>query len=128
MRLKVVQRFRDEDFAVVMAVPSNETERLMLRALKYEIIDRDEVFCNWHPERLGADMAVSYAKALGYKNPKFNGEDNYLTEEFCGGEIGVEITATPSNLMTIIAGYRMMGKHRKVAQILKEARRLNAAL
>jgi len=30
--------------------------------------------------------------------------------------------------MTIIAGYRMMGKHRKVAQILKEARRLNAAL
>lgn len=128
MRLKTVQRFVDEDFNIVMGVPSNEMERLMLRALKYELIDRDEVFCNWHPERLGDKMAVSYAKALGYKNPKFNGEDNYLTEEYCNGEIGFEITATPSNLMTIIAGYRMMGKHRKVARILKEARRLNAAL
>ena len=128
MRLKTVQRFEDEMFNIVMAIPSNETERLMLRAIKYEIIDRDEAFCNWHPERLGADMAVSYAKALGYKNPIFNGEDNYLTEEFCGGEIDFEITATPSNLMVLIAGYRMMGKHRKVAQILKEARRLNAAL
>ena len=128
MRVKTVQRFEDEMFNIVMGVPSNEMERLMLRALKYELIDRDEVFCSWHPERLGADMAVSYAKALGYKNPKFNGEDNYLTEEYCNGEIGFEITATPSNLMTIIAGYRMMGKHRKVAQILKEARRLNAAL
>lgn len=128
MRLKTVQRFEDEMFNIIMGVPSNEMERLMLRALKYELIDRDEVFCSWHPERLGADMAVSYAKALGYKNPKFNGEDNYLTEEYCNGEIGFEITATPSNLMTIIAGYRMMGKHRKVAQILKEARRLNAAL
>lgn len=128
MRLKTVQRFADEDFNIVMGVPSNEMERLMLRALKYELIDRDAVFCNWHPERLGGEMAVSYAKALGYKNPKFNGEDNYLTEEFANGEIDFEITATPSNLMTIIAGYRMMGKYRKVARILKEARRLNAAL
>lgn len=128
MRMKVVQRFRDEDFAVVMAVPANETEMIMLRALKYELIDRDEAFCNWHPERLGKKLALKYMKALGYKNPVFNGEDNYLTEEFCNGEIDFEITATPSNLMTIIAGYRMMGKHRKVAQILKEAHRLNAAL
>ena len=128
MRLKTVQRFEDEMFNIIMAVPTNETERLLLRALKYELIDRDEAFCNWHPERLGKKMAVNYAKALGYKNPVFNGEDNYLTEEFANGEISFEITATPSNLMTIIAGYRMMGKHRKVAQILKEARRLNAAL
>ena len=67
-------------------------------------------------------------RLLVIKTPVFNGEDNYLTEEFANGEISFEITATPSNLMTIIAGYRMMGKHRKVAQILKEARRLNAAL
>ena len=46
MRLKVIQRFKDEEFGIVTAVPTNETEKLMLRALKYELIDRDEAFCN----------------------------------------------------------------------------------
>ena len=127
MRLKVIQRFKDEEFGIVTAVPTNETEKLMLRALKYELIDRDEAFCNWHPERLGKKLALKYAKALGYQNPVFNGEDNYLTDEVCGGEFDFEITATPSNLMVVMAGYRMLGKYRKVAQIKKELKRLNVA-
>ena len=34
------------------------------------------------------------------------------------------ITATPSNIECLIAGYRLLGKHRKVARILKKIKAL----
>ena len=62
-------------------------------------------------------------KALGYTSVYYNGKDQRLTQEFEGEEY--TITSIPSDLRVIIAGYRMLGKHRKVAQILRDIDRVD---
>lgn len=114
---------KDIGFDKLVAVPSNDLEQRFLEVLKYELIDPDELLCDWHPERLGQELSLDYMKALGYTSVYFNGENERLTQEFEGEEY--MITATPSNLKVIIAGYRMLGKHRKVAKILKDVKRVD---
>lgn len=75
-------------------------------------------------ERLGDEQKViAYANALGWSNVTYNGDDEY-PEYFEDGFGWNYITAIPSNTTTIIAGYRLLGKHRKVAQILKKIKTL----
>lgn len=62
-------------------------------------------------------------KALGFTSVQYNGKDKRLTQIFEGEEY--DITATPSNLKVIIAGYRLLGKHRKVAKILRDIKRVD---
>lgn len=62
-------------------------------------------------------------KALGYTSVYYNGPNKRLTQEFEGEEY--TITAIPSDLKVIIAGYRLLGKHRKVAQIMKDVKRVD---
>lgn len=107
----------------LVAIPSNKLEHAFLNVLKYDLIDPEELLCDWHPEWLGEELSLDYMKALGYTSVYYNGKDNRLTQEFEGEEY--MITATPSNLKVIIAGYRMLGKYRKVAKILKDIKRLD---
>lgn len=75
-------------------------------------------------ERLGDEQkVVAYANALGWSNVTYNGDDEY-PEYFEEGFGWNYITAIPSNTATIIAGYRLLGKHRKVAMILKKIKSL----
>lgn len=105
----------------LVAIPSNIVEQRFLEILKYDLIDPEELLCDWHPEWLGEELSLDYMKALGFTSVKFNGKDNRLTQIFEGEEY--DITATPSNLKVIIAGYRLLGKHRKVAKILRDIKR-----
>lgn len=107
----------------LVAIPSNILEQRFLEILKYDLIDPEELLCDWHPEWLGEELSLDYMKALGFTSVKFNGKDNRLTQIFEGEEY--DITATPSNLKVIIAGYRMLGKYRKVAQILRDIKRVD---
>lgn len=72
---------------------------------------------------MGEELSLDYMKALGFTSIQYNGKDNRLTQIFEGEEY--DIVATPSNLKVIIAGYRMLGKHRKVAQILRDVKRVD---
>lgn len=110
-------------FDKLVAVPSNELEHKFLQLFKYDLIDPKELLCDWHPEWLKQEIALEYMKALGYTSVQYNGPDNRITQIFEGEEY--DITATPSNLKVIIAGYRMLGRYRKVAKILKDIKRLD---
>lgn len=107
----------------LVAIPSNKLEQRFLEILKYDLIDPEELLCDWHPERLGQELSLDYMRALGYTAVYYNGPDNRLTQEFEGEEY--TITATPSNLKVIIAGYRLLGKHRKVAKIMRDLKRVD---
>ena len=123
--MKLVKRqFEECAYQSIIAVPTTKLEARMLQNLKYGIISDKAELCNWHPELLGEDLAIWYVNALGYSNVEYNGEDDYM-EVYDDPEYGnYRITATPSNLECIIAGYRMIGRHRKVAQILKKIKQL----
>ena len=103
-----------------VAVPTTRMEKSMLQALKYEIISDKPELCNWHPELLGEDLAVEYANALGHSNVEYNGSDDYMDVYDDPNWGNYRVTATPSNLECMIAGYRLLGRHRKVAMILKK--------
>lgn len=123
--MKLVKRqFEGNDYVSVVGVPTTKLEARMLQNLKYGLISDKAELCNWHPEWLGEDLAVWYANQLGYSNVDFIDNEEYM--EVCNyPEYGnFKITATPSNLECIIAGYRMIGRHRKVAQILKKIKQL----
>ena len=123
--MKLVKRqFEENDYVSVVAVPTTSLEARMLQGLKYGIVSDKAELCNWHPEWLGEDLAVWYANQLGYSNVDFIDTEEYM--EVCNDpEYGnYKITATPSNLECIIAGYRMIGRHRKVAMILKKIKQL----
>lgn len=109
----------------LVATPSNKLEQGMLQVLKYDLFDpEDNSMSPWHMERLGDEQkVVAYANALGWSNVTYNGDDEY-PEYFEDGFGWNYITAIPSNTATIIAGYRLLGKHRKVAQILKKIKAL----
>lgn len=113
------------DYQSLVAIPTNKMERKMLQVLKYDLFDpEDESMSPWHMERLGDEQKViAYANALGWSNVTYNGDDEY-PEYFEEGFGWNYITAIPSNTATIIAGYRLLGKHRKVAMILKKIKSL----
>lgn len=121
--MRFTKYFENVDFGKLVAVPSNKLEQGFLQALKYNLIDPDELLCDWHPEWLGRELSLDYMKALGFTSVQYNGEDARMTQIFEGEEY--DIVATPSNLKVIIAGYRMLGKHRKVAQIMKDVKRVD---
>lgn len=66
---------------------------------------------------------IMLANALGWSNVSYNGDDLY-PETYEEGFGWNYITAVPSNIETIIAGYRLLGRHRKVAMILKKIKAL----
>lgn len=123
--MKIINvRYEGNDYVSAVAIPTTKLEALMLQNLKYGIISDEAELCNWHPEWLGEDLAVWYANALGYSNVDFIDTEEYM--EVCDDpEYGnFKITATPSNLECLIAGYRMIGRHRKVAMLLKKIKAL----
>lgn len=124
MKLFKTQLFEHEEFMRVMVIPTTPLENTMLQELKYKLINEDELMSNFHPEKLGERIALKYMRALGFKNPIFNGVNSRLSYELDGVEYN--LTATPSDLHVLIAVYRMLGKHRKVARIKKELKQLNA--
>jgi len=122
--MKLIKRqFEENAYASTIAVPTTKLEARMLQNLKYGIISDEAELCNWHPEWLGEDLAVWYANQLGYSNVDFIDTEEYMEYYDQDGD-NYKITATPSNLECIIAGYRMIGRHRKVAMILKKIKQL----
>lgn len=122
--MKLIKRqFEGNDYTSVVGVPTTKLEARMLQNLKYGLISDIAELCNWHPEWLGEDLAVWYANQLGYSNVDFIDTEEYMEYYDQDGD-NYKITATPSNLECIIAGYRMIGRHRKVAMILKKIKQL----
>ena len=121
MKFTKVQ-FEGNGYTSVVAKATTALENRMLKELKYDLFSEIAEVCNWHPEMLGEDLAIRYANALGYSFVDFNGYDEYLV--VLDHEGTYALTATPSNLECIIAGYRLLGKHRKVARILKKIKAL----
>ena len=122
--MRFARPYKDFGFNMLVAIPGNKLEQRFLEIFKYELInDDEESLCNWHPEWLGRDLSLDYMKALGYTSVYYNGPDKRLTQEFEGEEY--TITAIPSDRMVIIAGYRLLGQHRKVAQILRDLKRVD---
>lgn len=121
--MKLINKtFEGNGYISKVAIPTTRMERSMLAALKYELSDHSGL-CDWHPEWLGESLAIRYANALGYSKVVFNYEDEFMDYADNDGDIW-QLTATPSNLECLIAGYRMLGKHRKVARILKKIKSL----
>lgn len=119
MKFRRVQ-FEGNSYVSTVVIPTTKVERGLLQRFKYNLISDKLELCNWHPEWLGESLAIQYANALGHSFVEFNGEDDYM-DVYNDPEYGnYRITATPSNLECIIAGYRLLGRHRKVAQILKK--------
>ena len=123
--MKLVKRqFEGNDYTSVVAKATTGLERELLQRFKYDLISDKLELCNWHPEWLGESLAIEYANALGHNSVEFNGEDDYM-DVYNDPEWGnYRVTATPSNIETLIAGYRLMGRHRKVAMILKKIKAL----
>lgn len=123
--MKLVKRqFEGNGYVSTVVIPTTKVEYGMLQKLKYNLISDKLEICNWHPEWLGAELAVEYANALGHSQVIFNGTEDYMDVENDQQWGDYRVTATPSNLETLIAGYRLMGRHRKVAQILKKIKSL----
>lgn len=113
------------DYQSLVSVPTNKLERGMLQCLKYDLFDpEDNSMSPWHMERIGGeDRTIALANALGWSNVSYNGDDLYPEYQDEDGNLNY-ITAVPSNTATIIAGYRLLGRHRKVAMILKKIKSL----
>ena len=123
--MKLVKRqFEGNGYVSTVVIPTTKVERGLLQRFKYSLISDKLELCNWHPEWLGESLAIQYANALGHSFVEFNGEDDYM-DVYNDPEYGnYRVTATPSNLECLIAGYRLMGRHRKVAQILRKIKSL----
>lgn len=119
--MKIINtRYEGNDYVSAVAIPTTKLEARMLHNLKYGIISDKAELCNWHPEWLNLPLAVEYANALGHSNVIFNGTEDYMDVENDPKWGNYRVTAIPSNLECLIAGYRLMGRHRKVAMILKK--------
>ena len=129
MKFVIIPWWQNEDYLVVRAIPTTEKERLDLEILKYDLAD--DVYGGWEPQKLGYPLSCEYLDALGYPNLTFWGEDKPVECRFdprCkaeGYQTYYDITAAPRDIEVMIAGYRLRGKHRKVARILKEVKRRN---
>ena len=119
--MKIINaKYENNSYTSTVAVPTTVLEAEMLQALKYDLVSDKAELCNWHPEWLGAVLAVEYANALGHNSVEFNGTEDYMdviNDQKWGN---YRVTAIPSNLECLIAGYRLMGRHRKVVMILKK--------
>lgn len=124
MKLITVQ-FEGNDYISTIAVPTTKLERKMLKCLKYDLFDpEDQSMSPWHMERIGDEhKTIKLANALGWSNVSYNGDDLYPEYRDEEGNCNY-ITAIPSNIETILAGYRLLGRHRKVAMILKKIEKL----
>ena len=102
------------------AVPTTKFEKVMLQKLKYDLINKEADYVNnWHSEECWYNPLV-LADALGYPNVSYNGSRLVSDDPEYGY---VDLSWVPTNLSVIIAGYRLAGKSRKVARILKECKR-----
>lgn len=123
--MKIINaHYEGNAYISTVAIPTTKVEYGMLQKLKYNLISDKLEICNWHPEWLNLLLAVEYANALGHSQVIFNGTEDYMDVENDPQWGNYRVTATPSNLETLIAGYRLMGRHRKVAQILKKIKSL----
>ena len=123
--MKIINaHYEGNAYISMVAIPTTKVECGMLQKLKYNLISDKLEICNWHPEWLNLPLAVEYANALGHSQVIFNGTKDYMDVENDPQWGNYRVTATPSNLETLIAGYRLMGRHRKVAQILKKIKAL----
>ena len=123
MKFRKVQ-FEGNGYVSTVVIPTTKVERGLLQRFKYDLISDKLELCNWHPEWLGESLAIEYANALGHSFVEFNGTEDYM-DVYDDPEWGnYRITATPSNIECLIAGYRLLGRHRKVAQILKKIKAL----
>lgn len=104
-----------------IAVATTKFEKVMLQKLKYDLINKGADYVNnWHPEVCFVCNPLTLADALGYPNVSYNGSRLVSDDpEYGYADLGW----TPKNLDTLIAGYRIAGKHRKTARILKECKR-----
>lgn len=124
--MKLVKRqFEENSYVSTIAVPTTKLERKMLKCLKYDLFDpEDQSMSPWHMERIGDEhKTIKLANALGWSNVSYNGDDLYPEYRDEEGNYNY-ITAIPSNIETILAGYRLLGRHRKVAMILKKIEKL----
>ena len=124
MKFTKVQ-FEECAYQSLIAVPTNKLEQEMLQCFKYDLFDNeDNSMSPWHMERVGDEReTIMLANALGWNNVSYNGDDLY-PESYEEGFGWNYITAIPSNVETIIAGYRLLGKHRKVAMLLKKIKKI----
>ena len=123
--MKIINaHYEGNAYISTVAIPTTKVECGMLQKLKYNLISDKLEICNWHPEWLNLPLAVEYANALGHSQVIFNGTEDYMDVENDPQWGNYRVTAMPSNLETLIAGYRLMGRHRKVAQILKKIKSL----
>lgn len=113
MKFVKVQR---ENYSMDVAIATTKFEKVMLQKLKYDLLDEEYVCGNWHPEECAVCHPLDLVDALGYPNASH--DKGKIVDER-----GNDINQNPTNLEAIIAGYRLAGKHRKVARILKECRR-----
>lgn len=124
--MKLIKRqFEENSYVSTFAVPTTKLERKMLKCLKYDLFDpEDQSMSLWHMERIGGEReTIMLANALGWSNVSYNGDDLYPEYRDEEGNCNY-ITAIPSNIETILAGYRLLGRHRKVAMILKKIEKL----
>lgn len=124
MKLITVQ-FEGNDYISTITKATTKFEHEMLKCLKYDLFDpEDQSMSPWHMERIGDEhKTIKLANALGWSNVSYNGDDLY--PEYWDEEGNCNyITAIPSNIETILAGYRLLGRHRKVAMILKKIEKL----
>ena len=112
MKIKVT-RF-DNNFANVRTLATTKVESKMLKELKIDLYEDGTWLSQWRPERLGKERAIAYANALGHSEVKYNGTDKFMSAKL------YNIVEAPKDLECIIAGYRMLGRYRKVSRILKE--------
>ena len=123
--MKIINaHYEGNAYISTVAIPTTKVEYGMLQKLKYNLISDKLEICNWHPEWLNLPLAIEYANALGHSQVIFNGTEDYMDVENDPQWGNYRVTATPSNIETLIAGYRLMGRHRKVAQILKKIKSL----
>lgn len=113
MKFVKVQR---ENYSMDVAIATTKFEKEVLQKLKYDLLDDDYVCGNWHPEECAVCHPLDLVDALGYPNASH--DKGKIVDER-----GNDINQKPTNLDAIIAGYRLAGKHRKVARILKECKR-----
>jgi hypothetical protein len=111
MKIKVT---KFDNFNNVRTVVTTKLEANMLKTLKTDLYEDGTWLSQWHPEKLGEERAVAYATALGHSGVKYNGIDNYMSTKL------YNIVEAPTDLEVIIAGYRMLGRYRKVSRILRE--------
>lgn len=113
MKFVKVQR---ENYSMDVAIATTKFEKVILQKLKYDLLDREYVCGNWHPEECAIYHPLDLVDAFGYPNASHDkGKIVYKNN--------MVINHKPTNLDTLIAGYRLAGKHRKVARILKECKR-----